>query len=50
MMTTSTIFKVVLFVCIVLLVGLIVRIEMAAGSGLPGRTMHSMTIDVNNNL
>lgn len=50
MITTSTVFKIVLLVCIVLLVGLIVKVEASAGHGLHGRTMRAMTTDARNNL
>ena len=40
---TIAVFKVVLLVCIVLLVGLILKVEMAAGHALRGRILHAMT-------
>ena len=50
MITTSTVFKVVLLVCIVLLVGLIVKLEMAIGGGMSSRGTHAGTIEASNNL
>ncbi len=47
-MTTSTVFKVVLLVCIAVLVGLIIKVEMAAGHDAPDRRLSvATTFDAN---
>jgi hypothetical protein len=50
MITTNTVFKVVLLVCIALLVGLVVRLELASGGGMSNWTMPALTTDTRNNL
>ncbi|MGD9190098.1 MAG: hypothetical protein PVI89_17905 [Desulfobacteraceae bacterium] len=50
MITTNTVFKIVLLVCIALLVGLVVKLEMASGGGISNLTMHALATDTRDNL